>query len=134
MRRLLYIITISVAPTACSSESNEPDERPGSNGDIDKAPPPDYSAILASKDLRFESDTLKLDFEDGGILYSQEGETYKFVDLSNGVNIAFNPSKPSLYINGIDAGIDESRMIGEDSGVRWYVVLPDTAYIVVENR
>lgn len=134
MKLSLYIIIIlglAVASSACSSSTNEPPEHPGRP---EGEPVPDYSDIVSVSDIRFESDTLHLNFEDGGVLYSISGDNYRFTELSTGDYVIFNPSEPYLRVNGQDARVDTCLIIEMRNGLKWYVLHPNKEIIVVEEE
>ena len=126
------IVVACVLTAACSSDPVGPHVRPGDAVDSGDESP-DYSAVLSDPRIRFESDTLRLSFEEGGVLYSSDGPKHRFVDLESGVGVVFDRDAPSLVVNGRAAVVDQCRLIGENETVEWYVTLPDTTYIVVEK-
>ena len=137
MRKIAYILLalITLSTANCSSEHDEPAHaRPGNSGtDESQQPAPDYSQILSNDHIRFESDTLALDYEDGGILYSVEGAAHRLIELSTGVTIFFNPSAPELTINGEDVRIDSCVAIGSSDRMQWYLIKPGEEILAVEN-
>lgn len=117
MKRLLPLIALITV--ACSSEPDMSRERHG-GPNIEE--PPDYSAAIADERLRFQSDTLSLVFDDGGVLYSVEGNSYRFVELATNISVVFHPSEQVVRINGAVPRLTQCELIHTDGIREWYAL------------
>ena len=120
---------------ACSTvDAPSLETRPGTSGTVKPEPEPDYSYVLADHSVRFQSDTLSLDYEQGGILYTINGSVHRLIQLESGINIAFNEADTSLTINGVNVLIEDGNVIGMEGGLKFYRLLPGPKFIVIETN
>lgn len=145
MRHIFLPLICLAILAACSNEPDAPNNRPGNghagqggqggetdNGSESPEDKPDYTSVLGDDQVRFQSDTLQLRFDDGGILYINEGEAYRLIDLAEGTQVSFDPTGPNLRINGRDATVSSCEIIGERNGVRWYAIYPGPQFFVAD--
>lgn len=133
--KIIIFVIIIFGCIACSTDGMPSvDVRPGASGTVEPDPEPDYSYVLSDPTVRFQSDTLSINYEDGGILYTVDGSVHRLIHLESGVNVLFNEADISLRINGIDAGIESSRLIGSVGNLRFYRFLPGPQFIVIETN
>lgn len=121
--KYLLILGILAMCWACSKEPPLPTHRPGQAFEIIE---PDYTEDILDGNLRFESDTLLLDFENPGILYSIDNKEHRFLNIETGEYATFNPDVPSLKINGQNVEIQVCKIINSTEGKSWYTVASDS--------
>lgn len=133
MRHIFCSVAAAFILAACSSNSPEPVDRPGGGTQRPEENAPDYSYIMDSRAIRFECDTLTLNYEDGGVLYSVENGRHRLIELSSGRNVTFCPADTSLTINGIPTDIRSLSLIATADGLDFHVLLPGPIFLVTES-
>ena len=131
--RALTLILVFFTLVACSNDTPKPGNRPGSGTEDLPSAEPDYSAVLADGSVRFENDTLRLNYEDGGVLYIADTPEHRLIRLDNGTNIAFNENDTTLKINGIEINIERMKLIGTTADRRFYALFPGPNYIIIDT-
>ena len=130
---LLYLcIIITAFVSSCSSQSGFEDvERPGSNK-------PKPSPELEDASMRLVSPMLRLDYNDGGILFSiSDAGVISGVRLKDESRFEYDPAKPSLSINGRDYQLEEAAVVKNEGAVCWHrIVISESkaeVFVVFEN-
>ena len=130
IRKLLFwLLTAALlTSTACSRHSSEQPDRPGQ--------PPKEDPALSDASMRISGPLLELNYDDGGILFSQSADgTISATRVSDGLGFEYNPSAPSFNINGVDYPVSSATLLADRDNTRWHRVnlsnIKDPVYIVV---
>lgn len=123
---LLTAIILLLA--ACSHNSAAEPERPG------QAPKEDPE--LSDASMRITGPIINLKYDDGGILFSRSTDgTISAIRVTDGLGFDYNPSVPSLKINGVDIAIKSAELLANRNNTEWHrISLSDSrqnVYIVV---
>lgn len=113
---------------ACSHNSQPEPDRPG------QAPKEDPE--LSDASMRITGPIINFKYDDGGILFSRSSDgTISAIRVSDGLGFDYNPSVPSLKINGVDIAIKSAELLANKSSTEWHrISLADSrqnVYIVV---
>lgn len=128
--RLLTTLLIALLLTACGhNDNNAPVDRPGATEETE-------SPELSDNSMRISSSLLTMRYDDGGILFTRNDDgSVSAVRLSDDCRFEFDPSKPSLRINGAAVPLADARLAKENDGCRWYRLQPsdskEPTYIVI---
>lgn len=128
--RLIITLLITLLLTSCSHNENPvPPVRPGVAEETE-------SPELSDNSMRIYSPLLTMRYDDGGILFSRDDDgTVSAVRLSDDCRFEFDPSKPSLRINGATIPLTSAELAKETDGCRWYRLLTydskEPTYIVI---
>lgn len=129
---LTIVLTLALTLASCLKDTPYDNDRPGNIGGTTADPTPDYTEALSNSSLRFESDTLTVCYNDGGVMYTVDGSIHRFIDLESGRVIVADVDAPSLTVGNRKVSVTECRLIGEKNGLRWYAIQPEGQIIVVE--
>lgn len=131
--RLLITLLTALLLTACGHNDNNiiRVDRPGATEETE-------SPELSDNSMRISSSLLTMHYDDGGILFSRDDNgSISAVRLSDECRFEFDPSKPSLRINGADIPLASATLAKENGGCRWYTLLPsdrtEPIYIVISG-
>lgn len=130
--RSLTILILSVILAACNHhDNNVPVNRPGTAEPVE-------SPELADGSMRISGPVLTMRYDDGGILFSHGDDgTVSAVRLSDEARFEFDPSKPSLRVNGVEIPLTTAETVKETDACRWFrLTTPDhqdPIYIVIEG-
>lgn len=113
---------------ACSHNSTAEPDRPGQ--------PPKEDPELSDASMRITGPIINFKYDDGGIMFSRATDgTISAIRLSDGLGFDYNPSVPSLKINGVDIAIASSELLANRNNTEWHrISLSDSrqnVYIVV---
>lgn len=133
MKHFISYIIICVMLLGCATKEDDLSPRPEGTPTVPEVEEIDYSFILSDNSIRLESDTLKINYESGGVLYSADGTRHRFIDLRGGKSAVFDSSVPSLMLNGSPVKVEKCISIGEKESLRWYVIQPGGHIVVVEE-
>ena len=129
MKALVTLIFIILLVSCSHSYSNAPVDRPGAPETSENAELDDYS-------MRISSPMLTLRYDDGGILFCLDDDgTVSAARLSDDCRFEFDPSTPSLRVNGATIPLASATLAKENNDCRWYRLTtpdsPDPIYIVI---
>lgn len=128
MKRLFLSLITAMMFAACGTSHSEVPERPGEK--------PEVSSELADGSMRISGAPLTLRYDDGGILFSRDSRgVIRGIRLADECRFEFDPSVPSLKINGVAVVLAGVALVQEKDGVSWYRLDPTGSdgpiYIVV---
>lgn len=127
MRGAAFAILIAILVIGCGKDEHQI-ERP-------ERPSEAENPELSDASMRVSGDKVTLRYDDGGVLFcrSNSGEV-SVVRLSDDTRVEYDPSAPSLKINGADLGLRSAEIEKRADGTEWHrLVLDDGSdvYIVV---
>lgn len=115
-----HLITLFAVTALCScSHSNDIGWNPRNPEETKK------EEIVTNTSTRFISKSVKMNYDDGGILVTKGDSFISFVNLSTGEEVQYTytdnnyEANPSLNINGLPAQINKCEIISEKASDAW---------------
>lgn len=120
-------IIICLLAAACSSDPQEPGQRPGSiPGTPDRpgqAEDTALAAALADASQRVVTPDVTFLYDSGGIIFgSTDAGSLYCVDVTDGSRIDFNPKAETLSVNGKNVCVKSAELVRRTDATSWWVI------------
>ncbi len=113
MNKIYVVLFWALLMASCGGRKDEPHDRPGKE--------PAVNPELADASMRISGSLLTMRYEDGGILFSRDSKgVISAVRLSDECRFEFDPSLPSLRINGGDVPLVSAELLQQKDGCSWH--------------
>lgn len=135
-KQSITLFTLTVLLCACNHSNNDIGWNPRNPEESKK------DEIVSNTSTRFISNTVKMNYDDGGILVTKGSGSISFYNLTTGEEVQYTytgnnyADNPSLNVNGLPVKIEKCEILEEKSGDAWLRIITaemDSIEIVVTD-